>query len=113
MNTLQYFKNFNIGQEIDLAGTFAYNALTILNSERNIYQNDQIFMFLYNAAVSIERIQKCVLFLYGSYDLSDIEAFALELKIHSQPALQSKINVHTKKKLSEEQNALLDLLKDF
>lgn len=113
MNTLQYFKNFNIGKEIDLAGTFAYNALTILNSERNIYQNDQIFMFLYNAAVSIERIQKCVLFLYGTYDLSDIEAFALDLKIHSHPALQNKINGHTKKKLSEEQNALLDLLKDF
>ena len=113
MDTLQHFKNFNIGKEIDLAGTFAYNALTILNSERNIYQNDQIFMFLYNAAVSVERIQKCVLFLYGSYDLSDIDTFALELKIHSQPALQSKINVHTKKKLSEEQNALLDLLKNF
>lgn len=113
MDTLQYFKNFNIGHEIDLAGTFAYNALTILNSERNIYQNDQIFMFLYNAAVSIERIQKCVLFLYGTYDLSDIETFALELKIHSQPALQNKINDHTKKKLSKEQNALLDLLKNF
>lgn len=113
MDTLQYFQNFNIGQEIDLAGTFAYNALTILNSERNIYQNDQIFMFLYNSAVSIERIQKCVLFLFSSYDLSNLEKFALELKIHSQPALQNKINGHTHKKLSEEQNALLNLLKDF
>lgn len=113
MDALQYFKNFNIGKEIDLAGAFAYNALTILNSEQNIYQNDQIFMFLYNAAVSVERIQKCVLFLYGTYDLSDIETFALELKIHSHPALQNKINGHTKKKLSEDQNALLDLLKDF
>lgn len=113
MDTLQHFKNFNIGKEIDLAGTFAYNALLILNGERNVYQNDQIFMFLYNAAVSVERIQKCVLFLYGTYGLSDIEAFALELKIHSQPALQNKINVHTKKKLSEEQNALLNLLRDF
>ena len=28
-----------------------------------IDKNDQIFVFLYNAAVSVERIQKCVLFL--------------------------------------------------
>lgn len=113
MNALEYFKNFNIGKEIDLAGTFAYNALTILNSNHNIYQDDQIFMFLYNAAVSVERIQKCVLFMYGNYDLSEIETYALELKIHSHPTLQSKINDHTKKKLSEEQNALLDLLMEF
>lgn len=113
MTELQYFKNFNIGKEIDLAGTFAYNALSILNSAQDVYLNDQIFMFLYNASVSVERMQKCVLFMYGSYNGPEIEQFAETIKIHNHQHLQCKINGYTKKKLSEEQNALLILLKNF
>ena len=46
MTKLEYFKNFNIGKEMDLAGTFAYNALSTLNTTQDVYLNDQIFMFL-------------------------------------------------------------------
>ena len=113
LTELEYFKNFNIGKEIDLAGTFAYNALSILNTTQDVYLNDQIFMFLYNASVSVERMQKCVLFMYGSYNGSEIEQFAETIKIHDHQNLQCKINSHTKKKLSEEQNALLILLRNF
>lgn len=113
MTKLEYFKNFNIGKEIDLAGTFAYNALSILNTTQDVYLNDQIFMFLYNASVSVERMQKCVLFMYGNYNGSEIEQFAETIKIHDHQNLQCRINGYTKKKLSEEQNALLTLLRKF
>jgi hypothetical protein len=113
LTKVEYFKNFNIGREIDLAGTFAYNALSILNTTQDIYLNDQIFMFLYNASVSVERMQKCVLFIYGNYNGSEIEQFAKKLKNHDHQNLQCKINEYTKKKLSEEQNALLMLMQNF
>lgn len=113
MTKLEYFKNFNIGKEVDLAGTFAYNALSALNTTQNVHLNDQIFMFLYNASVSVERIQKCVLFMYGNYNSTEIEQFAETIKIHDHQNLQCKINGYTRKKLPEEQNALLILLRDF
>ncbi|EGJ47910.1 hypothetical protein HMPREF0866_00864 [Ruminococcaceae bacterium D16] len=113
MTELEYFKNFNLGKEIDLAGTFAYNALSILNTTQDVYLNDQIFMFLYNASVSVERMQKCVLFMYGNYNGAGIEQFAETIKIHNHRTLQSKIKEYTEKKLCEEQNALLILLRDF
>ena len=91
MNEVDYFKNFNLGKEIDLAGSFAYNALSILNMEDNVYQNDQIFLFLYNTAVSVERLQKCVLFIYGNYDETSITDFAASLKSHDHQMLQSRI----------------------
>lgn len=113
MNHLEYFRNFNIGTEIDLAGAFAYNALSLLNTTHDIYKNDQIFLFLYNAAVSVERMQKCVLFMCGDYEESDIEQFGQELKTHDHQKLQNRIHKYTQKKLSEEQNALLLLLQEF
>lgn len=113
MTKLEYFKNFNIGKEMDLAGTFAYNALSTLNTTQDVYLNDQIFMFLYNASVSVERMQKCVLFMYGNYNGTEIEQFAETIKIHDHQNLQCKINDYTRKKLSEEQNALLILLRNF
>lgn len=113
MNEVDYFKNFNLGKEIDLAGSFAYNALSILNMEDNVYQNDQIFLFLYNTAVSVERLQKCVLFIYGNYDETSITDFAASLKSHDHQMLQSRITEITHKKLSAEQNSLLMLLSGF
>lgn len=113
MNEIDYFKNFNLGKEIDLAGSFAYNALSILNMEDNVYKNDQIFLFLYNTAVSVERLQKCVLFICGNYDETSIADFASSLKSHDHQMLQSRITEITKKKLSTEQNSFLMLLSGF
>lgn len=113
MDRVTFFKNFNLGTEIDLAGAFAYNALSILNTENNVYQNDQIFLFLYNSAVSVERMQKCVLFLFEDYNESNFSEFESSLKSHNYQNLQGKIFEKTKKKLSAEQNALLKLLSEF
>lgn len=113
MNKLDYFRNFNIGSEINLAGSFAYNALSIINAAQDIYQSDQIFLFLYNAAVSVERMQKCVLFMYGDYEESGIDQFAKIIKNHGHQKLQAKIIEYTGSKLPSDQNALLLLLQDY
>lgn len=113
MDNIEYFKNFNVGKEMDLAGSFAYNALSIINAAQDIYQNEQIFMFLYNASVSVERMQKCVLLMHGDLKESGIDQFAETIKSHEHQKLQAKINEYTGLKLPEEQNALLLLLQDY
>lgn len=113
MNRLEYFRNFNIGAEIDFAGSFAYNAISIINTSQDIYQNNQISLFLYNAAVSVERMQKCVLFMYGDYEETSFEKFAETIKNHGHQKLQAKIIEHTGLKLPKDQNALLLLLQDY
>lgn len=92
MNEMQLFRNFNLGTEIGIAGSFAYNAISNLNSSQNISEDDQIFLFLYNAAVSIERMQKCVLFMYADLKAEDINPFADKIKIHRHQDLQNRIN---------------------
>lgn len=113
MNEMQLFRNFNLGTEISIAGSFAYNAISNLNSSQNISEDDQIFLFLYNAAVSIERMQKCVLFMYADLKAEDINPFADKIKIHRHQDLQNRINSLTGLKLSQDQNAFLLLLQDF
>lgn len=113
MNRVEYFRNFNIGEEINLAGSFAYNAISILNTTQDIYQNDQLFLFLYNAAVGVERMQKCVLFMYGDYDESTINQFTEKLKSHGHQKLHDIIIYYTGLKLPKDQNALLLLLQDY
>lgn len=113
MNEIQLFRNFNLGTEINIAGSFAYNAISNLNSAKNISEDDQVFLFLYNAAVSIERMQKCVLFMYADLKAEDISPFADKIKIHRHQDLQNRINSLTGLKLSQDQNAFLLLLQDF
>lgn len=113
MNEIQFFRNFNLGTEINIAGSFAYNAISNLNSSQNISEDDQIFLFLYNAAVSVERMQKCVLFMYADLTSEDIKPYSEKIKIHQHQELQNKINSLTGLKLSQDQNAFLLLLQDF
>lgn len=113
MNEIQRFRNFNLGTEISIAGSFAYNAISNLNNSQNISEDDQIFLFLYNGAVSVERIQKCVLFMYADLKAEEINPFADKMKIHRHQELQNRINSLTGLKLSQDQNAFLLLLQNF
>lgn len=113
MNNIEYFKNFNLLSEIHLAGSFSYNAVSILNTTQDIYYDEHIFMFLYNAAVSVERMQKCVLFIYADLTEDNIDEYAANLKSHSHQKLQNQIVKTTKLKLSADQNLLLSLLQNF
>lgn len=110
MNRVKYFLNFNVGAEIDLAGSFAYNAISILNSVQDIYQKDQIFLFLYNAAISVERLQKCVLFMHNEDEIGE---FAETIKSHGHQKLQCKIVESTGLRLPPDQNAMLELLQNY
>lgn len=111
MNQKERFLNFSLGAELEIAGSFAYHALAILNSSHGIYHHDQVFLFLYNAAVSVERLQKCVLYLYTSED--DLGSFAKTIENHDYQSLHGRIVTYSGEKLSRQQNAMIKLLQEF
>lgn len=57
------WKNFNLGIELDMAGNFIYNGLKHLDEMESFYYEDEIFNFLYQIAVGVERLEKISLIL--------------------------------------------------
>ena len=53
-----FWKNFNLGTELQISGSFIYNALYHLDKMKNFRYEEDCFEFLYNISVGIERLQK-------------------------------------------------------
>lgn len=56
MNKLEFWKNFNLGDELQIAGVFIYNGLRRFNRMRAINYSDEIFEVLYDLSVGLERL---------------------------------------------------------
>lgn len=83
MNETQWWKNFSLGQELSVAGTFIYDGL------RGFYELDQldfaddIFEVLYHLSVGIERLMKIAIILLEHDGTADQEAFEKSLTTHN------------------------------
>jgi len=58
MNTGEFWKNFNLGDELHIAGVFIYNRLRRFSRMRALNYSDEIFEVLYDLAVGLERLLK-------------------------------------------------------
>src|SRR5690606_31675769 len=58
-----FWKNFRLGTELQVSGTYVYNALYFLDKLEYINHEEDIFEFLYSISVGIERIQKIIVIL--------------------------------------------------
>lgn len=63
MTDKELWKNFNLGTELDISGTFIFNGLDTFNKMKNFYYEDEIFDFLYNISVGVERLLKIIILL--------------------------------------------------
>lgn len=63
MTDKELWKNFNLGTELDISGTFIFNGLDTFNKMKNFYYEDEIFEFLYNISVGVERLLKIIILL--------------------------------------------------
>ena len=63
----QAWKNFNLGYELSISGTFSYNELRRFYEMRGLDFTDEIFEFFYNLSVGLERLLKIAVILLG-YD---------------------------------------------
>lgn len=63
MNRMEFWKNFKLGEELDISGSFIYNGLRYLHEMRTLHHETEIFEVLYNLAVGLERLLKVTVIL--------------------------------------------------
>jgi hypothetical protein len=94
MNKSQYWKNFKLGKELDISGRFIYNGLQCFHHMEHFHSEEDIFEFLYNISVGIERLLKVCVILIEHSDDQDQEEFEKSLITHNHQELLKRVKKH-------------------
>lgn len=110
---ITYHKNFNMGNEIDVAGTFIYEGIKQLGKIEVFSVESEVFFFLYNISVGIERLQKILLVLLENIDYNNYKEFEDSLITHNHHSLNDRIKTKCDMTFSERENKFIDVLDIF
>lgn len=113
MNPSDFWKNFRLGEEIQISGTFIYNGLRRFHELRKLDFADELFEFLYELSIGLERLLKIAVVLYEHTDNSDQEELEKSLITHTHLDLVARLQKHVELKLGTTHNDLLSLLGTF
>lgn len=113
MKQSEFWKNFHLGTEIDIAGTFVYNGLRRLHEMETLYHAAEVFEVLYNLAVGVERLLKVTVILIEHEDHVDQEEFEKTLITHSHQDLMRRVQARHNLQLGSTHNEFLELLGAF
>lgn len=108
-----WWKNFALGIEIDVSGTFIYNGVKTLDSLETLNHSVDIFEIMYHFSVGIERLLKVAIILLEHNDDMDIEELEKSLITHSTIELANRLNVHKDLKISDMHREFLSILSQF
>lgn len=86
-----FWKNFRLGAELQISGSFIYNAIFTLENMQTFYYEEECFEFLYNISVGLERLQKIVIILLEHNEEQSQEDFEKSLITHNQLELLNRI----------------------
>jgi hypothetical protein len=113
MNREQVWKNFDLGTEINIAGTFIYNGLRCFDELQTIDHAEEIFEFLYNLSIGLERLLKVAVTLLEHDQINDQKEFEERLKTHNHLELLRRVEARSELRLTESQKNFLGLLGTF
>jgi hypothetical protein len=113
MDAKTFWKNFSLGKELDIAGSFIYNGLKAFDLMENFAQEDSIFEFFYNTSVGIERLEKILVILIEHSDTVDQNDFENSLRTHNHLELLKRISKKHNCGLNNLHNEFLELLSNF
>jgi len=108
-----FWKSFNLAIELSIAGSFIYNGLRAFDELQTFYYTEEIFEFLYNISVGIERLEKIAIILIEHDNVKNQEKFKKSLITHNHLELLSRIKKKHKLKLGKQHNRFLQLLTEF
>lgn len=112
--TPEYFwKNFRLGTELQVSGSFIYNALYFFDQMECFNNEEEIFEFLYNLSVGVERLEKIAIILLEHDTSTNQEDFEKTLITHSHSDLIDRIKKKKNLNLSKCHNKLIQLLSNF
>jgi len=108
-----FWKNFRLGTELQISGSFIYNGLYVFSQMEHFYFEEQIFELLYNLAVGIERLEKIAVILIEHDDKTNQEEFEKTLITHNHIELLNRIKKKHQFNLGKPHIKLLQILADF
>jgi hypothetical protein len=109
----QYWKNFKLGKELDISGRFIYNGLQTFHEMQHFAYEEEIFEFLYNISVGIERLLKIAVILIEHNEAVDQADFEESLITHNHGELLRRVKKAHKLNFSNTHNEFLGLLSKF
>jgi hypothetical protein len=113
MKPTEAWKNFNLGSELSVSGTFIYNGIRRFHEVRRLDNADEVFEILYNLSVGLERLLKIVVVLVEHTDQSDTAALEKSLITHNHVNLLDRVRKAHPLNLGKPQIELLGLLAKF
>lgn len=113
MNRSQFWKNFRLGEELDISGAFIYNGLRRFQELPKLDHSTDIFEVFYQLSIGLERLMKIAIVLLEHDYVSDKDAYESGLSTHNHQALLARIQGHTDLGLSRSENAFLHILTNF
>lgn len=113
MNTIEFYKNFNMNIELDISGEFIYDGITTLKQIASIQEDACLFSFFYHVSVGIERLQKIIIVLSEKFDLDKFKQFEDNLRTHAHVNLQNRIKSYQSIGFNDRENDFLQLITQF
>lgn len=109
----EYWKNFNLGTELDIAGRFLFNGLHAFHEMEHFADEEDAFEFLYSVAVGFERLLKIAVILTEHDSAVDQDAFEKSLITHTHQELVLRLRAKRHLKFSARENEFIALLGRF
>ncbi|GHA19007.1 hypothetical protein GCM10008090_30900 [Arenicella chitinivorans] len=113
MKLSDYWQNFELLKEIEVAGGFIYDGLRALHEIEYLHHETEIFSVLYNLSVGLERLIKVSIILLEYEDGIDPIQFEKTLITHNHSELISRVQKQQNLRLGKAHNEFLSLLAKF
>ena len=113
MTPSEFWKNFHLGTELSVSGSFIYNGIYCFELMEHFYYENESFEFLYNVAVGIERLQKITLILVEHNENLNQNDFEKSLITHNHLDLNYRIKQNSKINIGKVHVKFLALISDF
>lgn len=113
MDRLTFWKNFRIGEELNIAGRFIYNGLRCCHEMEHFHHEDEVFEMMYHLSVGLERLLKVAVVLAEHDDSMDQEEFEKSLITHTHLVLLNRAAAKHDLRLSGQHKEFLNLLGTF
>jgi hypothetical protein len=113
MDDILLWKNFSLGKELSLAGSYIYNGLKTFDEMENFYHEEDIFEFLYAISIGTERLEKIVITLKEDIPPDKQNDFEKTLITHNNLELMKRVTKNEDKDVSSLSYEFLQLLSKF
>jgi hypothetical protein len=113
MRKSEFWKNFRLGEELSISGTFIYNGLRAYHNIHQLDHPEDVFEALYNLSVGIERLLKVAVVLLEHADGNDQKKLEESLITHNHLELLVRVKKVRSVPFNTPHNELLALLARF